>query len=107
MNKQTMTDAEMYKKGYDILIEQGWTHEEISGCDEMIVMTVCEARAISEGAMTYEADATLILETGERVEGRPVQKYIHETYEQALKRELDEAGEEYNPADILKSAVVG
>jgi hypothetical protein len=32
-------------------------------------------------------------------------EYIHESYEEALKRELDECGASYDPNDILKSAI--
>jgi hypothetical protein len=105
MKQTSLSRDEMYQEGRKILLGEGFTTEEIDNTDSSLVITSYMHREYMEGRMTMEIDATIILESGESVEGRPVQAYIHESYEEALKRELDEKGESYDPDDILKAAV--
>ena len=91
--------------GYKILLEKGFTKEEIDSLDAYQVRGTADTEEYIKGNITMEIHAGLINEHGEKFDAIPVQAYFNESYEEALKRELDEKGIVYDPNNILESAI--
>jgi hypothetical protein len=103
---EAIDEDEMYKRGCSILLEEGFTQDEIASFERIEAYAAYAEHEFMEGRARELGTVSLILESGECVESKPVFRYFGETYAAALKRELDASGESYDPNDILKSAVV-
>jgi len=100
-----LSDKELYDRGYQILLDDGLTKEEIDSLEDDQVEEAAYMEEYFKGNVTMEIDAGLVNEHGEEFPGIPVQAYFNEPYEQAVKRHLNERGIKYDPDNILESAI--
>ena len=107
MMQRTRSESEKQKKIYDLFINEGMSIEDIN--EQILEFNQNGLSGLSLWDYIlemYEECIPIILESGEKIQGRVVYPYIGESWESALKRELDELGEYYDPDNILESAII-
>jgi len=101
-----ISDDEMYEEGCKVFAEMGFNNLDKLEDDKDFIILAYAERECKEGRARTCLEATLVdSKTGEKFKGKKVYAYDSESYEEALKRELDESGESYDSDDILKSAI--
>jgi hypothetical protein len=76
MNNKT----ENYQKGYKILLEDGWTPDEIKELTDSMVESTYEAVAYSQGLIKITKDHCVINESGELLDIIEYEGYVHESF---------------------------
>jgi len=79
---QKISYEEMYKRGYQIALDRGFTPKEIAEADDQLVTALYETVEFVEGR------GTLMLESVEDELGGGIEAYIYESYDDAVTREL-------------------
>ena len=100
-----LSNKEMYIRGCTLLIESGFPKYEIQELDYDDPINVYAEEEMLLGRARIKSTITLILESGDKIESKPVYRYIDESYEDSLARELDESDIVYDSGNILEFAL--
>ena len=92
-----VSEEYMRERGIEILLSKGFTEDDIPNLDEDDYINAYGSHEFMEGRARERFIPSIILESGEeRITGKPVYKYVNETYEQALLRESQEDDDLFN-----------